>query len=166
MRAAKLIRLILLKGRQRRQKYKQAPGGPTESRRPPRRVQETEAEVREAKDDVIRGKWWEMFDEAQLNALEERVEISNQNIALAEANFRSARALVKEARSQLYPTVTTNPSIINSRQTSRQSQSAVSPKGAVKTTRRSTSWEPDFWHALNPVGKTPGKATRPTRKPR
>ena len=66
-------------------------------------------------DDVIRGKWWELFNDSQLSALEERVNISNQSIALAEANFRSARALVKQSRSQYFPTVTTSPSIVTSR---------------------------------------------------
>lgn len=62
-------------------------------------------------DATLRGKWWEIFNDPQLNALEEKVNISNQNIAAAAASFLAARALVKEARSQLFPSVTTNPSI-------------------------------------------------------
>ena len=62
-------------------------------------------------DATLRGKWWEIFNDPQLNALEEKVNISNQNIAAAAAGFFAARAQVKEARSQLFPTVTTNPSI-------------------------------------------------------
>ena len=50
-----------------------------------------------------------MFNEPQLNALEEKVNVSNQNIASAAASFLAARALVKEARSQLFPTVTHQP---------------------------------------------------------
>src|ERR1017187_1361929 len=41
----------------------------------------------EPKDDAIRGKWWEMFGDANLNALEEQVNISNQTVAVAFANF-------------------------------------------------------------------------------
>ncbi len=67
--------------------------------------------VAQPKDDALRGKWWEIFNEPELNALEEKVNVSNQNIAAAAASFLAARALVKEARSQLFPTVTTNPSI-------------------------------------------------------
>jgi NodT family efflux transporter outer membrane factor (OMF) lipoprotein len=66
-------------------------------------------------DDVIRGKWWEMFNDPQLNSLEEQVNISNQNIALADAQFRAARALVKQARSQLFPTIGVSPSVTTSR---------------------------------------------------
>ena len=44
------------------------------------------------KDDALRGKWWEIFDDPQLNALEEKVNVSNQNIAAAAASFlRGAR---------------------------------------------------------------------------
>jgi NodT family efflux transporter outer membrane factor (OMF) lipoprotein len=67
--------------------------------------------VAQPKDDALRGKWWEIFNDPQLNALEEKVNISNQTIASAAAAFFAARALVKEARSQLFPTVTTNPAI-------------------------------------------------------
>jgi NodT family efflux transporter outer membrane factor (OMF) lipoprotein len=67
--------------------------------------------VAEPKDDALRGKWWEIFNDPELNALEEKVSVSNQNIAAAAASFFAARALVKEARSQLFPTVTANPAI-------------------------------------------------------
>jgi NodT family efflux transporter outer membrane factor (OMF) lipoprotein len=56
------------------------------------------------RDAEIRAQWWEMFDDPKLNALEERVAISNQNIIAAEANYRAAYALVLEAQSQLFPT--------------------------------------------------------------
>src|SRR5262245_58143074 len=58
-------------------------------------------------DETIRGIWWEMFGDPLLNALEEQVDISNQTLAVAEAQFRSARAAVRVARSDLFPTVTT-----------------------------------------------------------
>jgi NodT family efflux transporter outer membrane factor (OMF) lipoprotein len=55
-------------------------------------------------DDKIRPKWWEMYNDPQLNALEEQVAISNQSVKQAEANFREAQALVAIARSSLFPT--------------------------------------------------------------
>ena len=61
-------------------------------------------------DNVLHGKWWTIFNDPQLNALEEQVNISNQNIQSAMASYMAARALVKEARSQYYPTVTVGPS--------------------------------------------------------
>jgi NodT family efflux transporter outer membrane factor (OMF) lipoprotein len=61
------------------------------------------------RDDLIRGKWWEMFHDPQLNALEEQVNINNQNVLVAEAQFREAAAAVKVARAAFFPTVTTSP---------------------------------------------------------
>ncbi len=66
-------------------------------------------------DDKIRGKWWELYSDPALNALEDEVRVSNQTILAAEANYRSARALVVSARSALFPKVTTSPSYTNSR---------------------------------------------------
>lgn len=67
--------------------------------------------VAQPKDDALRGRWWEIFNDPELNALEEKVNVANQNIAAALASFYAARAMVREARSQLFPTVTTNPAI-------------------------------------------------------
>ena len=61
---------------------------------------------RSRSDAVLRGKWWELFGDPALNALEEQVAVSNQNLAQAEAQFRGARAAVASARAGLFPTVT------------------------------------------------------------
>ena len=66
-------------------------------------------------DAVARGKWWEIYNDPELNSLEEQVSISNQNLIAAEAQFREAKLAVKIARSSLYPTITASPSIANSR---------------------------------------------------
>ncbi len=63
------------------------------------------------KDQGLRGKWWELFNDTQLNALEERVDVSNQSLKAAEAQFRQARALVRSSRAGYYPTITAGPSI-------------------------------------------------------
>ncbi len=69
----------------------------------------------EPKDTIVRGQWWEVFQDPQLNDLEGRVDRGNQTIAAAAANYEAARALVREARSQYFPTLTTSPAITNSR---------------------------------------------------
>ncbi|MGA3259154.1 MAG: efflux transporter outer membrane subunit [Bryobacteraceae bacterium] len=100
----------------------------------PADYQNTEGwKVAQPKDDALRGKWWEIFNDPQLNALEERVNISNQNIAAAAASFFAARALVKEARSQLFPTATTSPAITVQRSPS------TSSSGTSGTATGSTS---------------------------
>ena len=60
----------------------------------------------EPRDGVPRGQWWQIFGDAALNALAEKVEINNQNLRLAEANYRRAQALVAQARGALFPSVT------------------------------------------------------------
>ena len=66
--------------------------------------------VAQPRDELPRGKWWEIYNDPQLNALEEQVDISNQNLAAAEANFRQALALIRVARAAYFPTVTGGPS--------------------------------------------------------
>jgi NodT family efflux transporter outer membrane factor (OMF) lipoprotein len=57
-------------------------------------------------DTALKGKWWEIYNDPELNALEEQVNISNQNVLAAEAQYRAARAQVQIARSALFPLVT------------------------------------------------------------
>src|SRR4029434_1638743 len=73
-------------------------------------------QVAQPQDSTIRGNWWEIFNEPQLNAFEEQVDISNQNVALPEAPYRQARALVQQARAAYFPTVTIGASLNNSSQ--------------------------------------------------
>ena len=57
-------------------------------------------------DQIAKGKWWEIFQDPQLNELEEKVNVSNENLKAAEAQFQQARALVRFNRAGYYPTVT------------------------------------------------------------
>lgn len=68
----------------------------------------------EPADDRIRAKWWEAYNDPDLNVLEEQVRISNQTIAQAEANYRASQALVSQARASLLPRLTTSPSYARS----------------------------------------------------
>ncbi len=52
-----------------------------------------------------RGDWWTLLGDPQLDALIARVNVSNQTIAAAEASYRQARALVREQRAGLFPTI-------------------------------------------------------------
>jgi len=108
-------------------------------------------------DAVIRGKWWEIFNDPELNSLEEQVNISNQSIASAAASFLAARAAVKEARSQLFPTVTMSPSITNQRQSGNLKEFSYSGSGSGTGSKSSSTvftdytlpfdatWVPDLW---------------------
>jgi len=94
--------------------------------------------IAQPQDTSLRGKWWEVFGDSQLNDLEEQVNVSNQNIAAAAAAFLSARAMVKEARAQLFPTVTVAPGVTLERPSSSgkggsAAQSSSSTTGATQT---------------------------------
>ncbi|HLY63010.1 MAG TPA: efflux transporter outer membrane subunit [Terriglobia bacterium] len=75
-------------------------------------------------DGAAKGKWWEIYNDPALNALEEQVSVSNQNVLAAEAQYREARDAVRIARSGLFPTVTADPSIVES-QSSRTATSGT-----------------------------------------
>ena len=66
--------------------------------------------VASPQDAMLRGNWWEVFNEPELNALEVQLNINNQNIKVSFENFMAARAVIAEARAQYWPTITTNPS--------------------------------------------------------
>ncbi len=51
------------------------------------------------------GRWWQLFGDAQLDALVARVELGNQNLALAVANVAQAEALLRQVQAQLWPTL-------------------------------------------------------------
>ena len=65
-------------------------------------------------DGLLKGKWWEIFGDPELNRLEELVNVNNQNVKQAEAQFRQARALVLANHANYYPTIGSSPSISQS----------------------------------------------------
>ena len=115
--------------------------------------------VAQPKDAMLRGKWWEIFNDPELNSLEDQLNINNQNIKQFFENFMAARALVAQARSQLYPTIGTTPSISRS-QSSGNTGNLTATTGtggtgtSTTTAGRQTSlfalpadvtWAPDLW---------------------
>jgi NodT family efflux transporter outer membrane factor (OMF) lipoprotein len=71
-------------------------------------------------DGVIRGNWWEVFGDPQLNALEEQVTSANQNLKVEEDRLREARAMIRFNRASLFPTISTAPSTSNERLSANQ----------------------------------------------
>ncbi len=105
--------------------------------------------VAEPQDESNRGNWWEIFGDPQLSALIESIDISNQNVLLAEARFRQAQALAAQSRAALFPTLDANASITRSR----------SPTGLIggttagriidnRSVALNSSWEIDLWGRL------------------
>ena len=106
----------------------------------------------EPSDGQIKGKWWEIYKDEQLNALEDQVAILNQNVLLAEAQYREAKEAVRIARAGLFPTVTTASSITVS-QPARGYVSAGGTAGSGVNTLYSfpvgVSWEADVWGSIH-----------------
>jgi NodT family efflux transporter outer membrane factor (OMF) lipoprotein len=67
-------------------------------------------------DQTLRGKWWEIFGDSQLNGLEEELTVSNQDLKVSEARFRQSRAMIRFNRSAEFPTISTSPSIASERE--------------------------------------------------
>jgi NodT family efflux transporter outer membrane factor (OMF) lipoprotein len=105
----------------------------------------------EPKEDLLRGKWWEIFGNPELSALEEQVNITNQNVAAAEANFRQAVALVQVARAAYFPTASISPAATRLYRSTGSAISAsaagttIAPTVNIYSAPGSASWVPDLW---------------------
>jgi len=108
--------------------------------------------VAQPQDAMLHGKWWEIYNDPELNALEEQLNVNNQNIKQSFENFMEARTLVAQARSQLFPTVGTAPSYqrsLGSANLHGSTGSTGATSGGAQTTVYTipvtASWEPDLW---------------------
>jgi NodT family efflux transporter outer membrane factor (OMF) lipoprotein len=115
----------------------------------PTQFQDTDGwKVAQPQDAMLHGKWWEIYNDPELNTLEDKLNIDNQNIKEFFENFMEARALIAEARSQLYPTVGTSPAYSRSRSSSNLGTSGTANPGhetSLGSLPASVSWEPDLW---------------------
>ena len=106
-------------------------------------------------DAKLRGKWWEIFNDPELNTLEDQLDINNQNIKQFFENFMAARAIVREAHAQYYPTLSVVPSFNRSRTSGNLSATPVNTSGTGTAAKQlqstiyslplEASWEPDLW---------------------
>ena len=104
--------------------------------------------VASPQDAMIRGKWWEIFNEPELNALEEQLIVDNQTLKASFDSFMEARAAIAEARAQYYPTISVGPSWNRSHSSANLRNSSQANTGTTSTLWSlplSVSWTPDFW---------------------
>jgi NodT family efflux transporter outer membrane factor (OMF) lipoprotein len=114
---------------------------------------DSEWKVAQPGDAMLRGKWWEIFQQPELNDLEEQLNIDNQNIKVYFENFMEARAIVRQAHAQLYPTVGVAPEYSRSRTSANagsntgkaQSNGATASQSTLAQLPIEVSWEPDIW---------------------
>jgi len=107
--------------------------------------------VASPQDAMLRGDWWEVFNEPELNALEAQLNINNENIKQYFQNYMAARAVIAEARAQYWPTVTANPSFTRARTSGNQSVSSTATTGrtySLWNVPLDVSWTPDFWQKI------------------
>jgi NodT family efflux transporter outer membrane factor (OMF) lipoprotein len=109
-------------------------------------------------DAYAKGRWWELYNDTALNALEEQVNVSNQNVLQAEAQYRQAKAAVGVARSALSPTVITAPAASFAGGASTDSTTGTSGSRKSFTLPFNISWEPDLWGNIR-RGVTASSAT-------
>lgn len=94
----------------------------------------------EPRDHVARGRWWEIYGDPRLNALAERVETGNQNVAAAEARVRQALAIARQARADLSPAAAASGGVTRSG----AGDSRTGPTSRFDA-GVDAAWEPDLW---------------------
>ena len=108
--------------------------------------------VAQPADQHDRGDWWTIYQDPQLNALEDQLNASNQTIAQFAAAYRQARALVGEARAAYFPTIGASAGATRSGNGSSSSgNSTVSSRSSVSNSfnvQLDASWEPDLWGSV------------------
>jgi NodT family efflux transporter outer membrane factor (OMF) lipoprotein len=135
--------------------FKEAPPpGPTSN---PPQAQQSDAPkdnttetwtVAQPADAKIRGDWWAIFNEPELNDLESQLNINNQNLKLYFENYMEARALVGEARAAYFPTVSFGPSYSRAKSSGNLSSSSAFNTGKtsqIYSLPVDISWTPDLF---------------------
>ena len=96
-------------------------------------------------DEIPRGPWWQIFGDPELNALEERLSVSNQTLKAAEAQFAQARALVGAARAASFPQVGAALSVTGAGQSENRPNPMRDPTYVDYLLRLDVSYEVDLW---------------------
>jgi NodT family efflux transporter outer membrane factor (OMF) lipoprotein len=104
--------------------------------------------VADPRDAMIRGNWWEIFNEPELNTLEGQLNVDDQNIKISFEKFMQARAMIAEARAQYWPTITLNPAFGRSRSSANlvnSSQTNTGKTSSLWSAPIDVSWTPDLF---------------------
>ena len=100
-------------------------------------------------DGMLKGKWWEIYNDPQLNRLEERIAAVNQGVHGAYETYLAAREQVRVARADFYPTLSAGPGFTHNKLSAHRpltSDLSTSPSSYNDLTLEGqASWEPDFW---------------------
>ena len=96
----------------------------------------------------LAGNWWEIFQDPQLNALEAQVNVSNQNLKAAEAQYTQARAILRYQRADYFPTVTVDPTATRNKTSANRQPRSTTFSGVSYTDLQipfELSYQVDVW---------------------
>jgi NodT family efflux transporter outer membrane factor (OMF) lipoprotein len=98
-------------------------------------------------DSALRPNWWEIYQDPQLDKLEQQVAVSNQTLKASYEQYMQARAAVQYYRSQYYPTVQVGPSATRERQSTNRPLYVPGSKSTYNDLflQGQVTWEPDLW---------------------
>jgi NodT family efflux transporter outer membrane factor (OMF) lipoprotein len=98
-------------------------------------------------DSALRANWWEIYQDPQLDKLEQQVAVSNQTLKASYEQYMQARAAIQFYRSQYYPTVAVGPSATRERQSANRPLYVPGSKSTYNDLflQGQVSWEPDLW---------------------
>lgn len=98
-------------------------------------------------DGMLRGKWWEVYNDPQLNQLEDKVTVDNQNLRSAIETYLAARDQVSAARSAFFPSLTAGPSFTHEKLSAHRALAVPGSNTSYNdlVLAGQASWEPDFW---------------------
>ncbi len=101
-------------------------------------------------DSALRANWWEIYQDPQLDKLEQQVAISNQTLKAAYEQYMQARAAIQVYRSQYFPTVTVAPSGARERQSGNRPLHVPSSASTYNDflLQGQVAWEPDLWGSI------------------
>lgn len=99
-------------------------------------------------DDMHRGKWWEVFNDEKLNALEVQIDVNNQTLAAAEATYRSEQAAIRVARAGYYPTLSAGVSTLGEGASGSLGQGGARQNALLTVPSATASWTPDLFGSI------------------
>ena len=101
-------------------------------------------------DSAMRANWWEIYQDPQLDKLEQQVAVSNQTLKASYEQYMQARAAIQFYRSQYYPTVQVGPSADRTRQSQNRPLYVPGSKSTYNDIflQGQVSWEPDLWGSI------------------
>lgn len=110
-----------------------------------------QAQPGDAQDAQLKGKWWVLYSDPELNALEEKIAVSNETLKAATEEYFEAREEIRVARSSYYPTLGAGPSISRTRESYNQPNTVRGTTDYQYNTfalEGQASWEPDLWGSV------------------